>query len=134
MDPSCYPECQIPVNETLPGLDNRKFCPVNAGMSNSNQLADRTFVVLTMKYTTQAALNELLELLGVFLIVITIKDQFKMPNIVIFYTPTSSRFWEINNKLQASFRFWMKEKHCRGPQIASLTCLCKQDPKKGPCN
>jgi len=39
-------------------------------MSNSNPLAGRTLVVLTMKFTTRAAFNELEKLLGVFLIVI----------------------------------------------------------------
>jgi hypothetical protein len=55
---------------------------LNQGMSNSNQLA--VLVVLTMKYTTRTASNEQLELLGVFLLLITIKNQFKMPNIVIY--------------------------------------------------
>jgi len=50
-------------------------------MSNSNPLAGCTLVVLTMKFTTRAAFNELEKLLGVFLIVRTINDPFKLPNI-----------------------------------------------------
>jgi hypothetical protein len=54
-------------------------------MSNSDPLAGCTLVVLTMKYTTRAAFNELDKFLGVFLIVRPMKDQFRLPNIP-FYT------------------------------------------------
>jgi len=53
-------------------------------MSNSNPLAGRTLVVLTMKFTTRDAFNDLEKLLGVFLIVRTINDRFKLPNIPLY--------------------------------------------------
>jgi len=59
-------------------------------MSNSNPLAGHTLIVLTVKFTTLAEFNELEKLLGVFLIVRTIKGQFKLPNTP--FIPTSSRF------------------------------------------
>jgi hypothetical protein len=64
---------------------------IRPGMTNSNPLAGLSSVVLTMKYTMRAALNKLDKLLLVFLIVITIEDQFKLPNKKLFL-PTSSRF------------------------------------------
>ncbi len=67
-----------------------KSTPASTGMSNSNPPAGRTLVVLTMKYTKQAAFIELDKFLGVFLIVRTIKDQFRLPNIP--FIPTFSRF------------------------------------------
>jgi len=54
-------------------------------MSNSNTLAGHTLIVLTMKFTTRTAFNELDKLLGVFLILRTIKDQFKLPNVPFLY-------------------------------------------------
>jgi len=53
-------------------------------MSNSNPLAGRTLLVLTMKFTTRAAFKELEKLFGVFLIVRTIKDWHKLPNIPLY--------------------------------------------------
>jgi hypothetical protein len=62
-----------------------ELCLSRTDMSKSNPLAGSTLVVLTMKFTTRATFNELEKLLGVFLIVRTINDRFKLPKIP-FYT------------------------------------------------
>ena len=56
-------------------------------MSTSNPLAGRTSVVLTVKYTMRAAFKKLDKLLLVFLIVRTIKDQFKLSKNFLYQLP-----------------------------------------------